>query len=159
MRDEVVERQVAPLDQLRDRGEIRRKPFGGDADAGLAHERGHEVEAEAGLVTSNIAELEKLLLSKRGEVETRLQVLSANSPTIQVLNNEIATLEAQLEKEKDRLSGGSSAAVNELDAKFREIQFNIEFIAKHLSHRLGKKPNAVHQIHFRALAKLRKERA
>lgn len=86
-------------------------------------------EAEAGLVTSNIAELEKLLLSKRGEVETRLQVLSANSPTIQVLNNEIATLEAQLEKEKDRLSGGSSAAVNELDAKFREIQFNIEFIA------------------------------
>lgn len=86
-------------------------------------------EAEAGLVTSNIAELEKLLLSKRGEVETRLQVLSANSPTIQVLNTEIATLESQLEEEKDRLSGGSSAAVNELDAKFREIQFNIEFIA------------------------------
>ena len=85
-------------------------------------------ESEAMLVTSNIAELEKSLLARQGELETKIQVLAEDAPTIQILRTEIATIQMQINQEKDRLSGGTGAAVNELDAKFREIQFNIEFI-------------------------------
>jgi capsular polysaccharide transport system permease protein len=85
-------------------------------------------EQEALMVSTNIGELEKQLLAKSGELETRLQVLSNTSPVIQLLQQEIETLKDQLDQEKDRLSGGSSLAVNELDAKFREIQFNVEFM-------------------------------
>jgi capsular polysaccharide transport system permease protein len=85
-------------------------------------------EQEAIMVSSNIGDLEKQLLAKEGEMETRARVLSDSSPTIQLLKREIETLRDQLDQEKDRLSGGSSLAVNELDAKFREIQFNVAFM-------------------------------
>lgn len=85
-------------------------------------------EQEALLVSSNIGDLEKQLLAKAGELETRARVLADSSPTIQLLKREIETLKDQLDQEKDRLSGGSSLAVNELDAKFREIQFNVGFM-------------------------------
>jgi capsular polysaccharide transport system permease protein len=85
-------------------------------------------ESEAQMVTGNIAELERALLKQQGELETKLQVLSETSPAVQILRKEIATLQAQIDQEKNRLTGGSSSAVNELDAQFREIQFNIEFV-------------------------------
>lgn len=84
-------------------------------------------EAQATLVGSNIADLEKALLAKQGELNIRLQELNEGSPQIQVLRGEIESIRSQLNQEKDRLSGGSSAAVAGLDSKFREIQFNVEF--------------------------------
>jgi capsular polysaccharide transport system permease protein len=84
-------------------------------------------DAEATLITSNIGELEKALLAKEGELATSARDLNDSSPQIQVLKSEIGSLEDQLAKEKDRLSGGDNKALSELDAKFREIQFNLEF--------------------------------
>lgn len=85
-------------------------------------------DTEASLVTANIGALEKVLLEKQGELTTRLRELNESSPAIQVLRAEIDTIKAQMIQEKDRLSGGSSAAVSELDAKFRDIQLNLEFV-------------------------------
>lgn len=85
-------------------------------------------DVEATMVNANIAALEKLLLDKQGLLTTRLQELNDNSPVIQVLRTEIETIKQQLVQEKERLSGASSAAVSELDSRFREIQLNIEFI-------------------------------
>ncbi|MCB1380603.1 MAG: hypothetical protein KDK89_19885 [Alphaproteobacteria bacterium] len=85
-------------------------------------------DTEASMVTANIGSLEKLLLDKQGELTVRLKELNESSPAIQLLRTEIATIKQQLSQEKDRLSGGSGDAVSELDAQFREIQFNLEFV-------------------------------
>ena len=84
--------------------------------------------AEATLVNTNIGEIERLLLLKEGELSARSQELNENSPIMQVLRSEIQTLKMQLAKEKERLSGGNSGAVSELDAQFREIEFNLDFV-------------------------------
>lgn len=86
-------------------------------------------DVEATMVNTNIGALEKLLLDKQGELNTRRSELNENSPVIQVLRAEINTIQQQLKQEKERLTGASTAAVSELDARFREIQFNIEFIS------------------------------
>jgi hypothetical protein len=46
MRDQSVEAQAAGLDQLLGRDQIRLTPFGGDANARLAHERGRKLERQ-----------------------------------------------------------------------------------------------------------------
>ena len=92
---------------------------------------------EAMMVTTNIGTLERLILEKQGELTTRLKELNETSPTIQLLRTEIETIKQQLAQEKDRLSGTSSAAVSELDSKFREIQFNLEFVTNIYKSNLG----------------------
>lgn len=94
-------------------------------------------DSEAMMVTTNIGTLEKLILEKQGELTTRLKELNESSPTIQLLRTEIETIKQQLAQEKDRLSGTSSAAVSELDSKFREIQFNLEFVTNIYKSNLG----------------------
>ncbi len=84
--------------------------------------------AEATLVNANIGEIERLLLLKEGELSARSQELNESSPVMQVLRSDIQTLKMQLAKEKERLSGGNSGAVSELDAQFREIEFNLDFV-------------------------------
>lgn len=85
-------------------------------------------DVEATMVNANIAALEKLLLDKQGELTIRRSELNDTSPVIQVLRTEIETIKQQLTQEKERLAGSSTAAVSELDSKFREIQLNIEFL-------------------------------
>ncbi len=85
-------------------------------------------EVEATMVNSNIASLEKLLIDKQGELNTKVKDLNENSPVIQILRSEIDTIKKQLAEEKERLSGGSGSAVSELDSQYREIQFNLEFV-------------------------------
>ena len=85
-------------------------------------------DVEATMVNTNIAALEKVLIEKQGELTVGLKSLNENSPVIQILRSQIDTIQKQLATEKDRLSGGSSGAVSELDAQYREIQFNLEFV-------------------------------
>lgn len=85
-------------------------------------------DVEATMVNTNIAALEKVLIEKQGELTVSLVSLNENSPVIQVLRSQIDTIKKQLTTEKERLSGGSSGAVSELDAQYREIQFNLEFV-------------------------------
>lgn len=94
-------------------------------------------EAQATMVNSNIAELDKALIAKQGELATRLKEVNENSPIIQALRNDIGSIKAQLEAERDRLSGGSAAAVSELDAQFREIEFNLDFVSNIYKSNLG----------------------
>jgi capsular polysaccharide transport system permease protein len=85
-------------------------------------------ESEAAMINANISALDRLLITKQGELSTKQRELNENSPVIQGLKSEIETLTKQIVQEKHRLSGGGGAAVSELDAKFREIQFNLEFV-------------------------------
>jgi capsular polysaccharide transport system permease protein len=85
-------------------------------------------EGEATLVSGNIAELGRELIRLQGELDTKLQVLAETAPSIVILKKQIATVKAQIEQERNRLTGNSEGAVNELEAQFREIQFNIEFV-------------------------------
>ena len=85
-------------------------------------------ESEASMVMANITALEKQLSVKRAELEVRMRELAETAPAIQNLKSEIASIEAQISREKDRLSGGSSGALNELDAQYRAILLSLEFV-------------------------------
>ncbi len=86
-------------------------------------------DTEAQQLSSNIGELEKLLLVKQGELTTKQRDLNDNSPVIQILRSEIQTLTQQIAQEKQKLSGNViGGAVSELSAQFKEIQFNLEFV-------------------------------
>jgi capsular polysaccharide transport system permease protein len=85
-------------------------------------------DSEAALIMENISGLEKLLTSKQAELTTKLQELSVTSPAIQTLKLDIASIQTQIDREKDRLSGGAGIALNELDSQFRAIQLNLEFV-------------------------------
>lgn len=94
-------------------------------------------ESQAALVTSNIAELDKQLILKQGELATRQKELNDTSPVIQVLRSEIDSLKLQLDQQRQRLSGGEKQAVSELDAQYREIEFNLEFVTNLYKSTLG----------------------
>lgn len=85
-------------------------------------------DAEAALVGANISSLESQILAKQGQLDAGLKVMNANSPMAETLRTQIEALTAQLKQEKDRLAGQQSGAVSELDAKFRELQFNVQFL-------------------------------
>jgi capsule polysaccharide export protein KpsE/RkpR len=80
------------------------------------------------MVMANITALEKQLIDKRAELEVRMRELAETAPAILNLKSEIASVEEQIRREKDRLSGGSSGALNELDAQNRAILLNLEFV-------------------------------
>lgn len=84
-------------------------------------------DTEAAMISANISTLDRMLIAKQGELTTKRRELNENSPVIQVLKAEIETLTQQIAQEKRRLTGGAGG-VNELDVRFREIQFNLEFV-------------------------------
>ncbi|MFT3988273.1 hypothetical protein [Aestuariivirga sp.] len=100
-------------------------------DTMLAFQRDNRLlttQSEAILVTTNIGDIEKSLIGKQSQLEARLTEVSASSPIIQSLKSDIASLKTQLDNEKRRLAGSSDNALSELDAKFKEMQFNLDFL-------------------------------
>ena len=96
----------------------------------LAFQRENQLlttDTEAAMINANISTLDSLLISKQGQLTIKRRELNENSPVIQVLKAEIETLTEQIVQEKKRLTGGTGN-VSELDVKFREIQFNLEFV-------------------------------
>ena len=86
-------------------------------------------DAEAQMINASIGVLNAQLLTKQGDLEVKRRELNENSPVVQGLQAEIATLKRQIVQEKDKLSiGTGGSAVSELAAKFGEIQFNLEFV-------------------------------
>lgn len=85
-------------------------------------------DAEAALVGANISALESQILAKQGQLDAGLKSMNANAPVLETLRNQIEAVRGQLNQEKDRLAGQGSGAVSELDAKFRELQFNVTFL-------------------------------
>ena len=97
----------------------------------LKFQRDHRLlttESEATLIMANIGDLEKILTSKQAELTSKLTELSITSPAIQTLKLDIASIQTQIEREKDRLSGGTGQALNELDSQFRGLQLSLEFV-------------------------------
>lgn len=86
------------------------------------------VQAEGDVILQNVSGLEKALVEKQAALSTLQQSLSAAAPQLANLRNEIESIRKQLNKERERLSGDSAASVNELDAKSRDIQMNLEFV-------------------------------
>jgi capsular polysaccharide transport system permease protein len=85
-------------------------------------------DAEAILVGTNISTLETGILGKQGQLDAGLKVMNPNSPVLESLRTQIEAMQGQLKEEKNRLAGQQSTAVSELDAKFRELQFNVTFL-------------------------------
>jgi capsular polysaccharide transport system permease protein len=86
------------------------------------------VQAEGDVVLQNVGGLEKALLEKQSELATLQRTLSANAPQLANIKNQIGSITQQLQKERERLSGNSTASVTELDARSRDIQLNLEFV-------------------------------
>ena len=71
----------------------------------------------------------RLLLSKqKSELDSASTTLSTNAPRLQQLRSDISALENQIRTEKERLSGVSTSSLSELDAQYRDIQLNLEFV-------------------------------
>jgi capsular polysaccharide transport system permease protein len=85
-------------------------------------------EAESSLVLQNIQALETLLAKEKSEVDAASKTLTDNAPRLQQMKQDIASLQNQISTEKERLSGVSTSSISELDAQYREIQFNLEFV-------------------------------
>jgi capsular polysaccharide transport system permease protein len=86
------------------------------------------VQAEGDVILQNVSGLEKSLVEKQSLMSTLKQTLSAGAPQLANLQNEIDSIRKQLVAERERLSGNSSAALTELDARSREIELNLEFV-------------------------------
>lgn len=85
-------------------------------------------DAEAQLVGTNISTLEAQILASQGKLDAGLKVMNPNSPVLESLRTQIEAMQAQLTQEKNRLAGQQDNAVSELDAKFRDLQFNVTFL-------------------------------
>ena len=85
-------------------------------------------QSESEMLIATIGALERVLATKRSELDARLRVLDASAPQLQTLQLEIKALESQIGKEKQRFAGTSTnISLGELDAQFREIQLSLEF--------------------------------
>lgn len=85
-------------------------------------------ESESALVLANISALETVLSKQKSELDSASKTLSTNAPRLQQLRSDISALENQIRIEKERLSGVSTSALSELDAQYRDIQLNLEFV-------------------------------
>lgn len=85
-------------------------------------------EGESATVMATIQTLEQGLAQKQSDLSARLQVLDKSAPQLQTLQLEITALESQIASAKERLAGASDTSISELDAQFREIQLNLEFV-------------------------------
>jgi capsular polysaccharide transport system permease protein len=85
-------------------------------------------DAESAVVLQNVQSLEILLAKQQSEVDAASKTLNENAPRLQQMRQAIAALQNQISTEKERLSGISTSSISELDAQYREIQFNLEFV-------------------------------
>ncbi len=78
-------------------------------------------------------------------------MLDKTAPQLQTLQLEIVALESQIASAKDRLAGASNTSITELDAQFREIQLNLEFVTNIYKSNL----NALEQARIEAARRLK----
>lgn len=108
-------------------------------------------EGESQTVMATIQTLEQGLAQKQSDLAARLQVLDRSAPQLQTLQLEIVALESQIASAKERLAGASNTSITELDAQFREIQLNLEFVTNIYKSNL----NALEQARIEAARRLK----
>jgi capsular polysaccharide transport system permease protein len=85
-------------------------------------------ESESSVVLQNISALETVLSKQKSEYESLSKTLTPNAPRLQQMQSDISAMESQIRTEKERLSGMSTSSISELDAQYRDIQLNLEFV-------------------------------
>jgi capsular polysaccharide transport system permease protein len=85
-------------------------------------------ESESTLILQNVSALETALSKMKSEFESLARTLTSNAPRLQQMKSDITALENQVRAEKERLSGVSTSSISELDAQYRDIQLNLEFV-------------------------------
>jgi capsular polysaccharide transport system permease protein len=108
-------------------------------------------ESEGETILNTISTMEQALAQKQSDLAARLQVLDKSAPQLQTLQLEITALEHQIASAKDRLAGSSDDSVTQLDARFREIQLNLEFVTNIYKSNL----NALEQARLEAARRLK----
>jgi len=78
-------------------------------------------------IVGTIAALEQKLAVMQSEMNSRLEVLDKDAPTLRRLRSEIDAVKAQLAVENDRLASDKGTSLSELDARFRDINLRIEY--------------------------------
>nr|WP_321980759.1 hypothetical protein [uncultured Cohaesibacter sp.] len=78
-------------------------------------------------IAGTISSLEQQLAAKQAEITSRQGTLGENSPTLIRLRAESEALKQQIEKENERLAGGSGRTLSEIDSEFRDINLRIEY--------------------------------
>ena len=85
---------------------------------------------EAGLVTSVIAQMEVSLAEDRAELMALRSYLDRGAPRIMSLRSRIAAKLEQIKVAKTRLTGGGSARLNKVMARYEELRFDVEFASE-----------------------------
>ena len=78
-------------------------------------------------IAGTISGLEQQLAVKQAEIASKEGSLGENSPTLIRLKAESDALRQQIEKENERLAGGSGRTLSELDSELRDINLQIEY--------------------------------
>lgn len=83
---------------------------------------------ESQSISTLVSSLEAELATKTTQRKSLLTYLNSNAPEIRQLSAEISSLEQQVSAEKAKMVGkGKKPALNNLDAKFQELETNLEF--------------------------------
>ncbi|MGI9414032.1 MAG: hypothetical protein ACR2PM_10200 [Hyphomicrobiales bacterium] len=85
-------------------------------------------EAEGETIIATISALETQVAQKQSELKGKLTFASDTSPQVVALRTEISALKAQIDSEKERLTGGGSISLAQIDSEYREIKLNAEFV-------------------------------
>ena len=97
----------------------------------VAFQNRHKIfstQAEGETIIATISALETQVAQKQSELKGKLTFASDSSPQVVALRTEITALKAQIDSEKERLTGGGSISLAQIDAEYREIKLNAEFV-------------------------------
>jgi len=97
----------------------------------VAFQNRHKIfstQAEGETIIATISALETQVAQKESELKGKLTFASDSSPQVVALRTEITALKAQIDSEKERLTGGGSISLAQIDAEYREIKLNAEFV-------------------------------
>jgi capsular polysaccharide transport system permease protein len=94
-----------------------------------------DVERQAAIPLQQIAKLQDELIATRSQL-AQLQMLASSNPQIPVLRQRIDMLEAQIQREQSRVTGGGGSLASKA-AEFQRLTLEQEFADRQLASALG----------------------
>jgi capsular polysaccharide transport system permease protein len=94
-----------------------------------------DFERQAAIPLQQIAKLQDELISTRSQL-AQLQMLASSNPQIPVLRQRIDMLEAQIQREQSRITGGGGSLASKA-AEFQRLTLEQEFADRQLASALG----------------------
>lgn len=84
-------------------------------------------EASSKAIIGTISALEQSLAEKKSELNSRIGLLSEDSPTLRRFRSQINAIQQQIIDANNRLASSDKGSVSELDAQFRDHVLLVEF--------------------------------